>query len=185
MRNRSLAGLAVSALLLAASGCSSSTPTEPAIERFMAFAANLTGTGRGGSGMVQIVIERWSTDAERDMLRETLLQKGPDQLLSTLQKIKPRTGFMRLPNTVGWDLYFARSVVREDGTRQVLLASDRHIAFGEVTNQTRSLDYDFTIVDIRFDKEGKGSGEIAVAAKVAVNEKTKHLEIENYSTRPL
>ncbi|MGH9364301.1 MAG: hypothetical protein ACRD1B_03420, partial [Thermoanaerobaculia bacterium] len=49
----------------------------------------------------------------------------------------------------------------------------------------RSLDYDFTIVDIRFDAEGKGTGQLAGAAKVSYNAKTNHIEIENYGARPI
>ena len=147
---------------------------------------NQSGSGRtGNSGFVNIVIERWSTDAEREMLRGTLIDKGPDALLSAVQKIRPRAGYIKLPNTVGWDLAYARDVQREDGTRQIIIASDRPIAFGEVTQNTRSLKYYFTIVDIRFDAEGKGKGELAGAALVTYNQKTNCVEVENYSSRPI
>ncbi len=156
------------------------------IARFTCVAVNQSGSGRtGNSGFVNIVIERWSTDAEREMLRGTLIDKGSDALLSAVQKIRPRVGYIKLPNTVGWDLSYARDVQRDDGTRQVILATDRPIAFGEVTQNTRSLKYDFTIVDIRFDAEGKGKGELAGAALVTYNQKTNSVEIENYSSRPI
>jgi hypothetical protein len=152
------------------------------IERFKAFAVNM---GSGNSGLVQIVIERWSTDAERDMLKKTLAEKGPDALLGTLQKIRPRTGYMRLPNTRGWDLYFARDVRREDGTRQVILATDRHIAFAEARRSTRSLQYQFTLFDIRFDAAGKGKGTLSTAAKLTINPKSNAIEVENFDARPV
>jgi hypothetical protein len=113
------------------------------------------------------------------------VEKGPDALLKALQKTKPRVGFMRLPNTRGWDLYFARDIRRPDGTRQVLLASDRYISFQEVRSSTRSLKYQFTVIDIRFDAEGKGTGELAGAAMVSVNKETNSIEIENYGARPV
>jgi hypothetical protein len=152
------------------------------IERFEAFAVKMTS---GSSGLVQIAIERWSTDAERDMLRKTLAEKGPDALLGTLQKIRPRTGYMRLPNTRGWDLYFARDVRREDGTRQVILATDRPISFAEARRSTRSLQYQFTLIDIRFDAAGKGKGTLSTAAKLTINKKTNAIEVENFDARPV
>jgi hypothetical protein len=155
------------------------------IERFTCFAANLSDTGRAGAGLIEIGIERWSTDAEREALRGTLIDKGPDALLSALQKIKPRVGYMRRPSSLAWDLYYAREVKREDGTRQIILASDRPIAFREVVNSTRSEQYAFTIIDIRFDAEGKGTGQLAGAAKVSFNKTTNHIEIESYGSRPI
>lgn len=176
---RAMGVLAVCLLLLQAGGAAAAS--KKPLERFTCFAANMT---QGKAGVVQIQIDRWSTDAERDMLRTTLREKGPDALLKALQGIKPRVGFMRLPNTRGWDLYFARDIKREDGTRQVILASDRYIAFGEAMSSTRSMQYRFTIIDIRFDTEGKGTGELSAAAKVSINPKTNTLEIENYGAQP-
>ena len=37
-------------------------------EKFRAFAVNMSGVGRTGSGTVDIVIDRWSSDAEREKL---------------------------------------------------------------------------------------------------------------------
>lgn len=155
------------------------------IERLTCFAANLSGSGPPGTSLIEIVIERWSTEAEREALRSTLINKGPDALLGALQKIKPRVGFIRRPSSVGWDLYYAREVKREDGTRQIILASDRPLSFREVVNSTRSKNYAFTIVDIRFDAEGKGTGQLAGAAKVTFNRATSHIEIESYASRPI
>jgi hypothetical protein len=181
MRHKGLVQILAAFLLTVGSGNAGAESAKP-VERFTAFAVNMTG---GGSGVVQIAIERWSTEAERDMLKKTLVEKGPDALLGTLQKIRPRVGYMRLPNTLGWDLYFARDIRREDGTRQVILATDRPVSFAEARRSTRSLQYDFTLVDIRFDASGKGKGELAAAARVKVNEKTNAIEIENYGARPV
>src|SRR5262249_48549354 len=90
-------------------------------ETFTAFAVNMSGVGRTRAGTIEFTVERWSTDAERDKLRDTLVERGPDKLMDALQDIKPRTGYIRGPNTIGWDLYFARQFVKEDGSRRVIL----------------------------------------------------------------
>ena len=64
-------------------------------ERFTAMAVNMS---RGGSGTVEIVVNRWSTDAERTKLMSTLMTQGDDKLLSVLQDI-PRVGYFRSANT--------------------------------------------------------------------------------------
>jgi hypothetical protein len=158
---------------------------DKAIERFSCFAANMSGVGGGRTGVVLIAIERWSTEEERELLRNTFFQKGQDALLGALQSVKPRVGYMRLANTMGWDLYYARSTQNEDGTRRVFLATDRRVAFGEVASQTRSLDYAFTLVEIHFDAKGKGEGKLSLGVKLEVDPKTNQIEIENYAQRPV
>jgi hypothetical protein len=153
------------------------------VETFTATTANVSGVGRPGLGTVDIVIERWSTDGERDRLVSVLKDKGPDALLSALQKM-PRVGYIRTPTSIGWDLHFARSVNSAEG-RQVVIATDRPMSFWEAANRPRSADYDFTLVDIRFDPDGKGTGKLAVAAKVDYNEKTQTIEVENFGIEPV
>ena len=53
-----------------------------------------------------------------------------------------------------------------------MLATDRPISAWEAMNRPRSMDYDFTLADIRFDGDGKGVGKLSVAAKIRVDDKT-------------
>lgn len=155
------------------------------VESFTCNAVNMSGVGARKSGTVIIGIERWSTEEERELLRNTFLQKGQDALLGALQSVKPRTGYMRLSNTVAWDLMYARSTKNEDGTRRVFLATDRRVAFGEVAGSTRSLQYAFTLVEIHFDAKGKGEGKLSVGVKLDVDPKTNQIELENFAQRPV
>ena len=66
--------------------------------------------------------------------------KQQDGLLDALQRINPRVGFIRLPNTIGYDLRYARQVPGEDGGRQILIATDRRIGFQEARNQPRTIE---------------------------------------------
>src|SRR5689334_2922383 len=60
-------------------------------ERFIANAINMN---RGAAGNVEIVVNRWSTDSQRNTLMQALLEKGPEKLLDKLQDM-PRMGFIR------------------------------------------------------------------------------------------
>jgi hypothetical protein len=155
------------------------------IERLSAVAVNMSNVGQPGADKVEIVIERWSSERERDELIATLKDKGSDALLTALQKL-PRVGYIRRANGgLGWDLHYARERKLEDGGRQVVVATDRPMSHWEAANRPRSADYDFTIADIRFDGDGRGVGKLSVAAKVSVNDKTGMVEIEDFGSEPV
>lgn len=154
------------------------------IERFTAVAVNMTGVGRAGAGTLDIAIERWSTDGERDRLLSTLLEKGPDALYRRLQQA-PRIGYIRTPQSIGWALHYARSIDRPDHSRQIVIATDRPLGFWEARNQPRSIDYKFTLIDIRFDADGKGVGKLGYATKISVNKETNTIELENFGIEPV
>src|SRR5262247_4923435 len=78
-----------------------------ASERFTALAVNLESPRRATTGTVEIVVNRWSTDWERDRLLTILLEKGPERLLDALQDT-PRVGYIRTPDGIGYDLNFSR-----------------------------------------------------------------------------
>jgi hypothetical protein len=157
--------------------------------RLTAFAVNLGATPElrrmgPSTQIVDITIDRWSTDQERDELLATLKSKGPDALLTALRE-NPPAGTIRTPDTVAWDLHFARERATEDGGRRIFLATDRPIRFWEAANLTRSIHYPFTLLEIRLDKNGHGEGKLSVATKIEVSRDGKDIELEDYATQPV
>lgn len=171
------------ALLFGLTGSALAQKAKP-IETFRAFAVNQAGAAMANSGVVQISIDRWSTDEERDALITTLKEKGSTALLDALTKL-PQLGYIKMPNTLGWALYYARQSELPDGGRRVVLATNRKLGFGESARQTRSVNYDFTLLEMHFDKAGKGEGKLAAAAKVEWDRKAQQLDIENYGAMPI
>jgi len=153
-------------------------------ESFTGFAINMNSGPK--TAVVDFTIERWSTDTERDTLLEIITsERDPtDKLLRTLQKM-PKVGYIRTPQTLAWDLRFARENPLEDGGRRIVLATDRPIGFAEARNQPRSIDYPFTIVEIRLDKNNKGEGKILAGTKIYVDKKTNQIVLENYAQQPV
>ena len=179
--------LAIAAALnLATSSVTVEAQGRQPLERLMATSVNMSNVGPAAPGRLEIVIERWSSERERNELIGVLREKGSDALLSKLQKM-PRVGYIRDANggSVGWDLHFARERKLEDGGRQIVIATDRPISAWEAFNRPRSSEYDFTLADIRFDGDGKGVGKLAVAAKITTNPKTGAIEIENFASEPV
>ena len=179
---RNLHRLLVGALAVLATAPVAWTQTSDARETFYAFAVNMGNLGPTGARTVDIGIERWSTESERDELKAALIEKGPDGLLAALRK-QPRVGDLRLPGRLGYDLRYARQLPLEGGGRRVLLATDRRIGFLEARNHGAT-DYPFTVIELVLDGHDKGEGKMALAAQIRLNS-TNELEIENASSEPV
>jgi hypothetical protein len=152
--------------------------------RLTAFAVDVAAP-RVRTGIIEIVIERWTTDVERDRLRATLMEKGSGALLSALREVTPRAGYIRGTATLGWDLHFARELPLPGGGRRIVIATDRPMGFWELWRRPRSADYEFTVAEIRLGPDGTGEGKLVTAAKVVWNDVTRTIEIENYTFEPV
>jgi hypothetical protein len=156
-------------------------------EKFTAFAVNLdssTPVARPGAGVVEMAVQRWSTDAERDRLLKSLAEKGPEKLLDTLQDM-PRVGYIRTPNSIGYDLHYARKEPLPEGGERVVMATDRYISFWEAANRPRTIDYPFTVIELRLNRDGEGEGKMSIATKITMDKKRQLVELENYGTQPV
>jgi hypothetical protein len=158
-----------------------------------AFAVNMSNIATGANAVVDIRINQWSTEEERERLITTMLEKGQEALLRELTRT-PVKGRFRIPGVMGpdphqlrlgHDLHYAWQTPLPDGGRRIVIATDRYIGFREAANQPRSTDYPFTLIEIRVNKEGKGEGRMAVATKITFDKNKKQIELENYSSEPV
>ena len=147
------------------------------------YRANAIALGKGLASQLQITITRWTTDDERKLLLKTLAEQGQEAMLKILEKQK-ETGFMRLPNTRGYRLYYAYQF-QEGGKRQIVVATDRPVSMVEAWRNGRSTDYAITLIQIQLDENNKGEGWMGFAVKLKVDSQEKTLEIENYGTDPV
>jgi hypothetical protein len=152
--------------------------------KLTAFAVNMAANRPAAqANIVEIQIDRWSSEAERQSLRETLRAQGTDRLLSALQKV-PKVGFIRTPDSLAWDLHYARATASGDGGTRIVLGTDRRMSFWELTNRDRSVDYPFTVIEIRLDKNGKGEGRMSIATKITADDQGD-IHLEDYSVEPV
>jgi hypothetical protein len=158
-----------------------------------AWAVNMSNIGTGKTFMVDFTVERWSTPEERQDLIATVLENGPDALLRALQKM-PSHGRLRVPSLqgpdplqlrLGWDLRYAWQEKGPDGGRRVVIATDRFIPWWEAANRPRTVDYPFTVIEIRANAEGKGEGKMSIATKINFDKKQNVIELETYASEPL
>jgi len=167
------------------------TPTEKL--DITAFAVNMSNIGPPGAQTVRIRINGWSTAAVRQRLITTMLEKGEDALLRELQKA-PTVGRWNIPGfqgpdihqlRLGHDIHYAWQAPLPEGGKRIVLATDRYIGFVEARDQPRTIDYPFTLMELRLDREGKGEGKMAIATKISFDKKKNTMELENYASEPV
>jgi hypothetical protein len=146
---------------------------------------DLSEFGPGRTGFLDITIERWSTDEERDRLRTAVAAKGPDGLLQVLQALRPRAGYIRSPGSIGWTLRFAHAYAAPDGGRRIVVAAERPLGRGERLNPRPITRYLFTLAEIRLDRDGRGEGTLVPAARVWWNQEQDVPEVAEYATLPV
>jgi hypothetical protein len=152
-------------------------------EHFTAFAVDTSNTAPRGAATttVDIVINRYSSDADRDRLLEALDQ-GQDALLKALQKL-PVVGYLTTPGSLRYDIHFARQRPNPDGGRNIVLATDRYIGMWEAANQPRTIDYPFTLIQLQLNKNDEGVGKASIATKITKTD--NYIELENFSSEPV
>lgn len=170
-----------------AAGTPTETPTKQSPLRFRAINQAVGNVG-AVEGVTEIHIERWTTNDERASLLKLVNttkegERGQHDLLRALQKVKPRVGFIKLPNTLGWDLQYAVESKLADGTRQIVIATDRPVSGVAAATDARSQDYPFTLIEMRMKPNEKGEGKMLVAS--AITSKNGRLELENYGNEPV
>ena len=169
----------------ATAGAPSEAPTKKDPLRFSAFNVSMP---TGMSGVTEIAIERWTTTAERTKLLglvETAKygEGGQRKLLDALQKVKPRVGFIRTPNSIGWDLRYAVETTLPDGTRQIVIGTDKPVSFGAAASDSQAMDYPFTLIEMRMKPNEKGEGKMLAATSITT--KNGRMELENYGQEPV
>ena len=169
----------------ATAGSPTEAPTKKDPLRFSAFNVSMqTGT----AGETEIVIERWTTADERTALLglvETAKvgEGGQRKLLDALQKVKPRVGYIRTPNSTGWDLKYAVENTGSDGVRQIVIATDKPVSFAAAASDSRAMDYPFTLIEMRMKANEKGEGKMLVGTSIST--KNGRMELENYGQEPV
>ena len=184
---RSLAAVAMATVALPAlaqAPFSEATPTKKEPLRFSAFAVQMQA---GMSGVVDITIEQWSSETERSALvaqvqKTTDSEADQKKLLKALGDIKVRAGFISTQGSLGWDIKYAHEAALPDGSRQVVVATDKPVSFGMAASG-QAYDAAFSLIEIRFPK-GSNKGEGKMLGQTGIAFKDGKLQLEAYVNEP-
>jgi hypothetical protein len=67
----------------------------------------------------------------------------------------------------------------------VIIATDRYMGFWEAANQPRTIDYTFTLIQMRILTNGRGEGKMSFATKIIPDKDSKEIVLENYGSQPV
>ena len=153
-------------------------------QKFSAFAIDIsTMTSSARTTPIDITINRWSSEADRDRLLDILRTDGQDAMLSALQKL-PVVGYYTTPGSLRYDLHFARQRDEAEGGRTIFLLTDRYIGSWEASRRPRTMDYPFTFIKLSVDKDGQGKGDATIYTKITALP-SGDIELENFTNRPV
>jgi len=160
---------------------------------FTGRAVNMTNVGQGGASTIEIQVNRWSTEAQRQALWNILVEKGQNDLWDALGK-EPEAGWFRVAQGVArtapsTPLAYSREI--KDGDNwEIILITNRPLAFSEAEAQiNRSTRFNISIIVLQLTKDDKdkwrGSGQLVAGAELNYNAEKNKLEIKNYASEPI
>jgi hypothetical protein len=150
--------------------------------QFAATAVGQAGSMAGRTFGLNIYITGWTTNQQVKDYISVLKEKGPDGLVNAMEKTSD-VGRLSPTGFVGSGFRFARYRPTANGGLHIVMVTNRPMSFGELYRGGRSTDYQFGIVVLDVDKNGKGTGLLAPVCKIKFNKKND-LEIENYGQKP-
>jgi len=128
-----------------------------------------------------LVVNRWSTDAERDKVGN-LAQTMPATVLTALGDAGI-VGYVHLPGGLDYTLRYARRVERPNGTTEVVALADAPVwIWWDEGLKDRKATYPFTAIQFRITKDGVGAGKLS--AWSVVGEKDAGIALGDYDKEP-
>lgn len=156
--------------------------TRAAEEEFEAILTNISNVGRTGLTPVNIHITRWTGEEANARLLTILRDEGQDAFLRELLRQKT-VGWIATPTSLRYDFFYARFDPTDEGGRRIILITDRPMQIWERLQAAPSRDYPFTVVELRLEKDGRGSGTLAQIVQLRLSGDI--LGIENLATSPM
>jgi hypothetical protein len=140
--------------------------------------------GLAGAAYVDIHIDKYSADKDRDAMVATFKSGGYPALVTALRKA-PQVGTVK----VGADTFVVRWAREErsgENKRTISVVTDKPMLFvggGSVTAKSRE-GYELAVIQFDMDDSGNGSGTMAAAAKIKPGG-PNGFEIDDYADQPI
>jgi len=138
-----------------------------------------TSTDLGKNVNVTLIIYRWSTSQDRQILVDAF-QKGQNQgLVKALQKMEA-VGRIQIPGTLGYDVSYIQLIATPTG-RKIRFVTNRRIFFGEALTNSQTQAFDLTAgeFDLNDQDKRKSMGVLYPACQFTIN-KDGELQIDLY-----
>src|SRR5262249_20607656 len=129
-----------------------------------------TSTQMGRIYNINIYVEGYSTQDDRNTLINAFKSRGQDGLVHELEDMKPKGRVRFSSGGVGNDVKYIIELPSKSG-RRLRLVTDRWLSFAELYYSPRSEQYNVGVIELNLTPDGKGSGTVLPACRLTVNKK--------------
>ena len=148
----------LTAAVTAASTAVLSAETARSVAQYSFVVANAPKDTFTSDARMRVRLMRWSTDDERQQVMAALGE--PSKLLSALPNVDV-VGYLQWPGGLEHSVRYARQTARADGGADIVLVVERPLWLWWDPNTKWAADQQFTVVQMRVNKDGTGEGRIA------------------------
>jgi hypothetical protein len=113
----------------------------------------------------------------------------PESSLSAAIQKTTTVGILWTSENVGYSIKYAFRLPQPDGSEHIVLATDRRIGmWSNLWNPAPGItvtDYPFSIIELHINSKGDGDGRGVLTGKIAIDNATKTVALENYAGLPV
>jgi hypothetical protein len=160
MQGFSIAVLTVAATV--ASTAVAAAETAQSVAHYSFTVANAPKDALSSDGRMRVRLLRWSTDDERRQV--IAAQDEPSTLLSALPYGAGVVGYLQWPGGLEHSVRYARQTTRADGGVDIVMVVERPLWLWWDSTAKWAADQQFSVVQMRLDRNGTGEGRIATGA---------------------
>jgi hypothetical protein len=185
MNPRSLGSAAFVLFFLCFALAQSNSPAESKLEHYAAtaFPNNSLRVNTRNVISLDLYIDSYSPEDEVQSLVSISKAQGVSGIQKAFSQMGQRGRMAVSLSPSQGDLKFIRSVTDDKGT-VIYMATDRILSFDELTGDSASRNYRFSVIELHLDSQGKGQGTLTYAAKLKFDDQGE-LKVESYDAIPI
>lgn len=132
----------------------------------------------------ELRLDRWSTEADRNAVVGAFKTAETPAAFAKALAEMPIIGGFRTVSGQANPIRYAEEVTTTDGTRALIVLSDRHVDYWDGGSAPDVVKEGYTLMEIRFEDDG-GQGVVSHGpTKVVVDEQTDTLSIADFEAKP-
>ena len=128
-----------------------------------------SGAGQGHGGMLQVTIDRWTTDEEGQTVYDAI-KTGDQQKIEKAMQDLESAGSANLACHMGLHLLVALMFVTQEGGTEIILATDRPISVREEMAGGQSTKFNTSLIVLQIPASGDGAGMYASAVELSIGD---------------
>ena len=164
-------------------------PNAQTARKFETFTGTTVNLAVGSGETLRMNVFQWSPEDERSRMLTAFQEKGGAELLNAVRSA-PSAGYLWTSESLGYTLRYAHHMPLPNGGERVILLAERRLGSWSGTtwkasNPASAPDYEFTLIELRLNRQGAGEGKMSLAAKVTADPEGKTIALDQYDAAPI